>query len=67
MTPVQKHVVTNVPKSKPGTFIPSSHGFYYLKNIKTKGNIFDACRKIRILYVIRLILRIFVAPVDIEN
>lgn len=60
MTLVQKHVVTNVPKFKPGTFIPSSHGFCYFKNIKTKGNIFVACRKMRILDFITLVLRIFI-------
>lgn len=67
MTLVQKHVVTNVPKFKPETFIPSSHGFCYFKNIKTQGNIFDACRQMRILYFITLVLRIFMAPVKIDH
>lgn len=52
MTLAQKHVVASVLKFKPETFTLSSYGFCYFKKIKTKGEIFDACRQMRIFIIL---------------
>jgi len=52
VTLVQKHVVASVLKFKPEAFTPSSHGFCHFKKIKTKAEIVDACRQMRIFVIL---------------